>query len=157
MTLLRASVLGGVDGVITSFAIVAAASAGDLALKTTVVVGVSSVLADGLSMGISEFLSSYSQRARNRVPLVDRPEVLGLVCFASFVLCGSGPLLLYAVVDQRLLACAMFSLVELFLLGAARTFLTEEPVLLGMLQTGGLGAVAGGVAYGVAYAVKDLL
>jgi VIT1/CCC1 family predicted Fe2+/Mn2+ transporter len=152
MTLLRASVLGGVDGVITSFAIVAASAAGGVSLEAVVVVGAASVLADGLSMGISEYLSSYSQAARGRVALVDRPEVLGLACFFSFVVCGCVPLFVYVVGNQRVLACAMFSLVELMLLGAARTLFTQEWILAGLVQTSVLGSLAGGVAYGVGYA-----
>ena len=35
------------------------------------------------------------------------------------------------------------------ILGAVRTFVSEEPLLYGLLQTSLLGSLAGGVAYGV--------
>lgn len=146
MSLLRASLLGGVDGVITSFAIVAGASAGELASATlVVVVGTSSVLADGLSMGISEFLSSAGERALLKDASA-RPLRQGLACFAAFVLCGAVPLLAY-LASESLLSCAMFSLVALMLLGAGRALASGEPLLLGLAQTATLGAAAGGVAY----------
>lgn len=153
MTVLRASILGGVDGTITSFAVVAGADAGALGASAALVVGASSVLADGLSMGVSEYLSSTSERAAGRDGA--RPVLLGLACFASFVACGAVPLAVFVLATgRRLLAAAMFALVELMLLGARRTRFTDEPLLVGLAQTAALGAAAGGVAYGVGVAVR---
>lgn len=161
MSVLRASLLGAVDGVITSFAIVAGAHAGDLGEGSMLVVAVSSLLADGLSMGVSEYLSSSSEKERAesvrgggsvREGSIQqaRPEVLGVACFASFVSAGAVPILAFvSFANGSLLSCAMFSLVELMLLGAARTRFTGEALLVGLGQTSLLGGLAGGVAYGV--------
>ena len=157
MSLLRASILGAVDGVITSFAIVAGAHAGELGTSAMLVVAVSSLLADGVSMGVSEFLSSASERAK--VVAVSggmRPELLGVACFASFVSAGAVPIVAFvSFANGSLLSCAMFSLVELMLLGAARTRFTNEALLVGLGQTSVLGGVAGGVAYGVGRLVQS--
>lgn len=159
MSLLRASVLGGVDGVITSFTVVAGASAGGLSTRVVLIVGASSVLADGLSMGISEYLGSVAARAERRargdaMTRASHPIVLGAACLASFVACGVVPIAVFLVANASLLSCAMFSLVELMLLGAARTRATSEPLLWGLGQTALLGAAAGGVAYGVGMATS---
>lgn len=94
MSILRASVLGGVDGVITSFAVVASVHAGSLATRVVVVVGISSVIADGVSMGVSEYLSSYAEAARGSHGGGDgrKPLALGVACFTSFVVGGVVPL-----------------------------------------------------------------
>jgi len=63
MSLLRASILGAVDGIITSFTIVASSDAGNESLQTVLVVGISSLISDGLSMGIGEYLSSRAEKA----------------------------------------------------------------------------------------------
>ena len=149
MTILRASILGGVDGVITSFAIVAGSSAASFDRHTVLVVGTSSVLADGLSMGVSEYLSSTSERAASGARGRARPLVLGVACFASFVACGFVPIVVFLLGGQSLLACAMFALVELMLLGSGRTLFTSEPLLAGLVQTTTLGSLAGATAYGV--------
>ena len=159
MSRLRASLLGGVDGVITSFAIVAGAHAGNVPLSTLWVIGISSLLADGLSMGVSEYLSSSTAAAKGeQLQNADdaSPRSLGLSCFASFVVCGVVPTVLYAVTAGRLLAVAMFSLVELMLLGAARTVFSRENLLWGLTQTASLGALAGAVAYGVGLGVHAI-
>ena len=141
---------------ITSFTVVAGANAGGFISRVVLIVGISSVLADGLSMGVSEYLSSDADRAKQRietggVPQTGRrrPILLGLACFSSFVSCGSVPIVVYLLSSASLLSCAMFSLVELMLLGAARTWASREPLLWGVVQTAFLGAAAGGVAYGV--------
>jgi VIT1/CCC1 family predicted Fe2+/Mn2+ transporter len=153
MSYLKAFVLGGVDGVITSFAVAAAASLMKEATSTVVVVGFSSVVADGLSMGISEYLSSSSERAITS--RVGDPFWLGVVCFSSFVIFGGIPLLVFLVAKQKLLACACIALVELMILGAGQTQLTREPILKGLLRTTLLGACAGITAYAVGYLASN--
>ena len=142
----RAALLGGVDGVITSFAIVAGTDAGSLSRTTVLVIGLSSLFADGLSMGVSEYISSSSEQ--NVRGGEARPSLLGFVCFLSFVVCGLVPIVTF-LWSASLLSCASFSLVELMLLGAGRTRYTQEPLLYGLLQTSVLGGAAGATAYGV--------
>lgn len=142
---LRPIILGGVDGVITSFAIVAGGTS--LGTRAVVLVGLSSVAADGLSMGVSEYISTASSGTR--------PILSGVACFFSFVLNGLVPTLLYAFVDGRLLAVAMFSLVQLMILGSLRSHLTGENVMRGLLQTSLLGGSAGAVAYAVGRLIEN--
>lgn len=151
MSLVRASILGGVDGVITSFAIVSGSHAGSLGFHTVVVVGTSSLLADGFSMGVSEYLSSSSV-----VTLGSSPLILGFACFLTFVVCGSIPLIVFLFTTGNILSTSMFALVELMILGASRTHFTSEPLLRGFFQTSILGSAAGGVAYAVGYATASL-
>ena len=91
---IRSIILGGIDGVITSFAVVAGASVTQRASNTVLIVGSSSILADGVSMGVSEFLSTTSaQNVDNGKTELEqkkvRPWIMGVVCFCSFVLCGA--------------------------------------------------------------------
>ena len=54
-------IFGGIDGVITTFAIITASYAADLNIKTVLILGLSNVLADGFSMGFGEYASSCSE------------------------------------------------------------------------------------------------
>jgi len=56
--LLKPVIFGGLDGILTSFAIVAGAAGGNLPAEVILVLGFSNILADALSMGVGEFLSS---------------------------------------------------------------------------------------------------
>lgn len=54
-------IFGGIDGVITTFAIITASYAADINVKTILILGLSNVLADGFSMGFGDYASSYSE------------------------------------------------------------------------------------------------
>lgn len=58
---IKSIVYGGLDGIITTFAVVAGAAGGGLGPNVVIVMGVSSLLADALSMGVGDALSSKAE------------------------------------------------------------------------------------------------
>lgn len=58
---LKPLIFGGLDGVLTAFALVAGAAGGNLEPSVVLVLGFSSIIADALSMGVGEFLSSKAE------------------------------------------------------------------------------------------------
>lgn len=56
------AVLGAVDGGITSFAVVAGAVGGELSSVVVVILGFASLLADGFSMAVSNYLGTKSEK-----------------------------------------------------------------------------------------------
>mmetsp|Transcript_3465 Transcript_3465/g.3277 ORF Transcript_3465/g.3277 Transcript_3465/m.3277 type:complete len:280 (-) Transcript_3465:215-1054(-) len=67
--LLKPLIFGGLDGILTSFAIVAGAAGGTLPTGVVLILGFSNIFADALSMGVGEFLSS---KAKNEWILSER-------------------------------------------------------------------------------------
>lgn len=57
-------VFGGLDGIITTFAVVAGASGGGLGTNVILILGFSNMFADALSMGMGEALSSKAENER---------------------------------------------------------------------------------------------
>lgn len=55
-------ILGGIDGVVTTFAVIAGAVGGGFGGQVVVVLGVAKLLADGFSMGVSSYLQTKSER-----------------------------------------------------------------------------------------------
>ena len=145
--MLRSAILGGVDGIVTSFAIVAASDVGELGKRAVVVVGFASLVADAGSMAASEYLAVSANRALQGNPKL-RPLLAGVTCFAAFATCGLVPLLTY-LLTSSLLSSASFSVTALVLLGAARAKVADEPLVRTFVQTAALGSAAGAVAYGV--------
>lgn len=79
--LLKPIIFGGLDGILTSFAIVAGSAGGNLSPNVVLVLGFSNIFADALSMGVGEFLSSkannewiLSERARESWEMENYPE-----------------------------------------------------------------------------------
>lgn len=58
---MRSFVLGGLDGICTTFAVVSGANGGGLGTGVILVLGVSTILADALSMGLGDALSTKAE------------------------------------------------------------------------------------------------
>jgi VIT1/CCC1 family predicted Fe2+/Mn2+ transporter len=61
---LRDAILGGIDGAITTFAVVASGVGGGFSSVVVIVLGGASLLADGFSMGVSNYLGTKSEADR---------------------------------------------------------------------------------------------
>jgi vacuolar iron transporter family protein len=55
-------VYGSMDGIVTTFAVVAGSSGADLTINIVLILGMSNLLADGLSMSIGSYLSKKSEQ-----------------------------------------------------------------------------------------------
>lgn len=78
---IKSIVFGGLDGIITTFAVVAGAAGGGLSVDVILILGFSSVFADAISMGVGDALSTKSEneyilaeRAREVWELENNPE-----------------------------------------------------------------------------------
>lgn len=54
-------VLGGIDGIVTTFSVIAAASGAGLGNKVVIIMGMANLISDGLSLGISNYLAESSE------------------------------------------------------------------------------------------------
>lgn len=157
-------VYGANDGIITTFAIVAGVAGAALPPVTVVILGLANLLADGFSMGASNFLSIRSSEAllATRGKPAEEPFALkhAVATFGAFILAGLVPLLAYlmpGLVGSRFPVATALTLVTLFGVGAARALLTR----VGWIRSGGemllVGTVAAGVAYGIGALVAHLV
>jgi VIT1/CCC1 family predicted Fe2+/Mn2+ transporter len=213
-------VLGGLDGIITTFAVVSGVAGANLGAQVVLIMGIANLLADGFSMGTGTFLSARSQReyyakekaretweienfpegekrelieihrgrgfsekdARQMAEIQSREpdrwvesmmvEELGLLpdnrtpfrsaltTFASFVLSGSLPLMVYLLgflfhiqLPHPFVVSLVMSGMALFGLGAAKVFVTHRNPLRSGLEM----LIVGGLAAAVAYIVGVLL
>lgn len=161
---IRDLVYGANDGVITTFAVVAGVTGGTLSPSTVLILGVANLIADGLSMGVGNYLAIRSEeRVREAQQLPEQeafPLRHGLATFAAFVVAGFVPLLPYvftsAAADHFLLATVM-SLLVLFAVGAARSRVGTGSWWANGLEMLVLGVTVGGVAYGSGAFVATLL
>ena len=85
-------VYGGVDGLITTFAIIAGSSGANFSIKVLLILSISSIFADGFSMGISSYLAENV-----RINSKQNPYIVGLITFLSFIILGGLPLIPYLI------------------------------------------------------------
>lgn len=62
---LKNLVYGGLDGIITTFAIVAGVTGANLSAKVILILGFANLFADGISMSVGDYLSSKSEQEYN--------------------------------------------------------------------------------------------
>jgi VIT1/CCC1 family predicted Fe2+/Mn2+ transporter len=156
-------IYGANDGIITTFAVVAGVEGGALSASAVLIVGVANLLADGLSMGVGNYLSIRSRegaRAAQDLPEEEaRPVRHGVATALAFVVAGSLPLLPFVLpgADHRFLASIAFTLASLFAIGAARALVTVDRWWVAGLEMLGLGIVVAAAAYGSGALVARLV
>ncbi|MGZ8782509.1 MAG: VIT1/CCC1 transporter family protein [Gaiellaceae bacterium] len=144
-------VYGANDGVITTFAVVSGVVGAGLSETVIVILGFANLVADGFSMGASNYLARRSQLDEE---LADRRDALrhGLATIIGFVVAGVLPLVAYIVPlapDLRLPVAIALAGTALFVVGAARTFVTRRGLVLSGLEMLLVGSLAAVVAFGV--------
>lgn len=147
---------GATDGIITTFVIVAGASAAHLP-KAGVIIGVASLVADSISMGSSRFLSLRSELAINEASNdYIRPLSHALVTVFSFMILGSIPLLAFILpiyfLDNFFFSCIL-SVIALFAVGALRSIASDRSFLKSGIETTLIGIIAGLVGFVIGDAV----
>ena len=150
----KSIVYGGLDGIITTFAVVAGAVGGKLGMMTIIILGFSNLLADGFSMAIGDYLSSTTEKHTVSKQAVKN----ALATFLAFNGFGLLPLLSYLFINQVglfrnytfLIACFLVAL-ALVLLGIVKAAITHQSKRKEVVRTVTVGLIATFVAYYVGY------
>lgn len=130
--LTRSIVYGGVDGIITMFNIMSGITGADLKPKYILVLGLATLIADAISMGTSDFLSTKANNKINKQD--DNPIKHGATTFISFIFFGMIPLFTFFILyyTTKLNHKTIFinsyisTFISLFILGIYQSKLTEE-------------------------------
>jgi len=145
-------VYGANDGIITTFAVVSGVVGADLSERVILILGFANLVADGFSMGASNFLSrrSYAEAVERADPREAARH--GAATSIGFLTAGTVPLVAYLAPfpeGERFPAAIALTLATLFAVGASRALVTR----LGWLRSGfemlAVGALAAAVAYGI--------
>jgi len=137
-------IYGGVDGLITTFAIIAGSLGGNLSTSVILILGLASILADGFSMGISSYLAEKArEKGQNAL-------IVGLITFLSFISIGISPLIpfIFKINNPFMISSYILGFL-LFLLGYLKGRFVDG------LETLLIGGFAAGIAYVTAKAIAN--
>jgi VIT1/CCC1 family predicted Fe2+/Mn2+ transporter len=161
---IRDVVYGANDGIITTFAVVAGVTGGALSTRAVLIVGVANLLADGLSMGVSNYLSIRSHEsalaAMGSPEQESSPVRHGVATLLAFVVAGAVPLLPYVVGATALDGFALsviLTFVALFAVGASRAAVTADRWWSAGFEMLVLGAAVAAAAYGSGALVASII
>jgi VIT1/CCC1 family predicted Fe2+/Mn2+ transporter len=145
-------VYGANDGIITTFAVVTGVVGANLSERVILILGFANLIADGFSMGASNFLArrSYADEAER----ADRTEAArhGVATLGGFVSAGLVPLLAYLLPlsdASRFPSAVALTLATLFAVGASRTLVTRAGWLRSGFEMLSVGALAAVVAFAI--------
>ena len=160
----RELVYGSIDGIITTFAVVAGVTGGSLAATVVLVCGIANLVADGLSMAVGNYLSIRAHEsvleAQNLPEEEAYPARHGIATFAAFVVAGALPLLPYVVpapAADRFAWSAAVTLLTLFVVGALRSLVARVRWWWAGLEMFSLGSIVAVVAYASGAIVATLI
>lgn len=163
-------IYGANDGIVTTFAVVAGVAGAALDPAIVLILGMANLLADGFSMGMSNYLSQRSaidyETAQYGTSYGGKPPAFTAVTtFLAFILAGWTPLLPYIIGieatsflggDSTFILSAMAAAVSFFLVGASRCFVTNRTWYAAGGEMLTIGMIAAAVAYSVGLALGGL-
>lgn len=168
---LKEFVYGGIDGCVTTFAIVAGATGAGLGSGIIIVLGFANLIADGFSMSVGNYLSVKSGMAaeknsglQGRLSNHKSPLQTAGATFLSFITMGFIPLLVYVIrylgliKDDYLFAISTtLTLLAFLFIGFLRSYITKTRHFRSVAETLLLGSVAATLAYFVGSILENAL
>lgn len=162
-------VYGGIDGIVTTFAVVAASAGAGLSSGVVIVLGLANLIADGISMGISAYLSGKSEMAvalkqGKTADDIKDPRKVGLATFSAFLVVGLMPVLVYVIdyvfalgLNQLFLIASILAGLSFVVVGWLKSYVADEPKIRAIAETLILGVIAASAAYYIGFALEKAI
>lgn len=166
---LKSIVFGANDGIITTFAVVAGVAGANLSTQIVLIMGISNMVADGISMGIGDYLGERSAvrfRLNRHIKNNETERQIwtsSLATFIAFVSAGILPLAPYILEliginsPNHFLASIIATILSLFFVGSMRTIIIKGQWWYNGLEMLLVGSIAAVAAYGLGAVVGNLL
>jgi VIT1/CCC1 family predicted Fe2+/Mn2+ transporter len=169
---LREFVYGGMDGAVTTFAVVTGAAGANLGSKTILILGFANVFADGFSMAIGSYLSEKSEQdlsdSKGHTTKDDHesPVAASVATFVSFILVGFIPLLVYTfdyifkwnlANNDALVWSILLTLLAFAGIGYLRGMITKISKSRAIVESLGLGLAAAIISYVVGNLLEKVI
>lgn len=156
-------VYGGIDGVVTTIAIITGAIGAGLSPKVIFILGFANVLADGFSMGSGEYLSSISEKQLGEGEEGDIPMKKGLATFVSFVAIGMMPVAPFLiglfsvfVMENSVAISLVLAFISFVGIGYVGARVTKTSRMKNILRTVFVGTVAALISFLVGYLLRNI-
>ncbi len=165
-------VYGGIDGAITTFAVVSGAIGASLSPAIILILGFANLIADGFSMSVSNYLSTKSQAElhvkhkdyKEFKKLAGHPVKNGLATFISFIIIGFIPLFSFVLAiafpslkENQFLYSIILTAIALFVVGLIKGKIVKKHPIRAALETLLIGGIAAILAFAVGFIAKVII
>lgn len=169
---LREFVYGGMDGAVTTFAVVTGAAGANLDVRVILILGYANVFADGFSMAVGSYLSEKSDqdlsvhKGESTKDEHQSPVSASIATFISFLLIGFVPLLVYTLdfaldldmsSDTMLMWAVTLTLITFGVIGLLRAQVTKISRSKAVFESLGLGLAAAVISYAAGTLLEKLI
>jgi len=157
-------VYGGIDGAITTFAVVSGVLGASLSASIVLILGFANLIADGFSMAVSSYFSTKSRNDVNN----KRANALksALVTFTAFFMIGFIPLISFVlaaltgntyIAENQFYYSIFLTLIALGIVGFHEGDISNKSKVKSSIQTITVGGVAASLAFITGYLIKNLI
>ena len=159
-------VYGGIDGSVTTFAVVAGVIGASLSSAVILILGFANLMGDGFSMAASNYLSTKSRNDLVKGKDKINPNKTALATFLAFLLIGLIPLLSFVAAaitgnpyleKNKFIFSIILTFVAFGIIGWFKGEITGKSKTYSSIQTISIGAVTSVLAYATGYFIKTLL
>ncbi|VVB79184.1 VIT family protein [uncultured archaeon] len=162
-------VLGGIDGSITTFAVVAGVIGASLSAAVVLILGFANLFADGFSMAVSNYFSTRSkyhpskQKSKEHIWAAFK---VALATFCSFFIIGFIPLLSFVLamitgnlflIRHEVLISLILTGISLFIVGFFRGDVLGKKRLRSSIEVLVIGGIAAGLAFAVGWLIETVV
>lgn len=162
-------VYGSIDGVVTTFAIVAGSFGASLNAGIVLILGFANLFGDGFSMALSNYLSTESAeelhfRHKHKISGFEKePRKTAMATFISFVVVGFIPLssfvlaLIFPIIDaNKFLYSIILTALAFIIVGIIKGVMVGGNKLKSVLETLVIGGIAAFIAYIIGYLLRGI-
>lgn len=151
-------IFGGVDGLVTTFAVVSGVIGASLSSSVILILGFANLFADGFSMAVSNYLSSKSEEDLSQNSSNKKSVFAALVTFFAFIIIGFIPLFPFLIDfgNNNFRISIILTLFAFSIVGYIKGSVTNKNRVTSVLQTLLMGALAAVIAYVVGYLLSGI-
>lgn len=168
---LREFVYGGMDGAVTTFAIVTGAAGAGFSTKIILILGLANVFADGFSMAVGAYLSEKADKelelknSKEKGKDTGVPLAASVATFISFILVGFIPLSIYIIDfifdlglgEDALIYSVFLTLIAFAVIGYMRAVITQINKSKSILESLALGVAAAIISYSLGSVLEGFI
>jgi vacuolar iron transporter family protein len=147
-------VYGGIDGIVTTFAVVAGAAGANLSGRIVIILGFANLIADGFSMSVGSYLSKETELDLHNDDNKNVPIKTALATFAAFNIVGLVPLLFFIMPisqflssNQKYFYSALVTFLSFIIIGFLKSKISHKKLTRGIIETTLLGTIAALLAF----------
>jgi VIT1/CCC1 family predicted Fe2+/Mn2+ transporter len=154
-------VYGALDGVVTTLAVISGTTGASLEPRIGLILGVANLMADGLSMGASNYLGLRSELEQTGKSVADeKPWRHGLATLIAFAIVGAAPLLAFAPLRPwgatTFQTAVLFGVVALAVVGGIRARYVGKAIWRSAAEVIVIGTLTSGTAFAIGSFVERL-